>query len=34
MAKLENLLIEHFSFIIFAFAVSWLGLIAYGLLNQ
>jgi hypothetical protein len=34
MAKLENLLVDHFSFIIFAFAASWLALIAYGLLNQ
>jgi len=34
MAKLEKLIIEHFSFIIFSFAFSWLGLVAYGLLNQ
>lgn len=34
MAKLENLLINHFSFIIFAFGFSWLGLVAYGLLSQ
>ena len=34
MAKLEQLIIEKFSGIIFAFAIFWLGLIAYGLLNQ
>jgi len=34
MHKLETLIIEKFTFIIFAFALSWLGLIAYGLLNQ
>lgn len=34
MAKLEKIIIEKFTFIIFAFAMSWLGLVAYGLLNQ
>jgi len=34
MAKLEKIIIEKFSFIIFMFAIFWLGLVAYGLLNQ
>lgn len=34
LAKLEKLIIERFSDIIFAFAIFWIGLVAYGLLNQ
>jgi len=34
MAKLEQLIIENFPSIIFSFAVFWLALISYGLLNQ
>lgn len=34
MAKLENFIIEKFSGFIFAFAISWIVLVVYGLLNQ
>ncbi len=34
MEKLEKLIIENFTLIIFLFALSWLGLIAWGLLSQ
>ncbi len=34
MAKLENLILEKFPSIIFSFALFWLALITYGLLNQ
>lgn len=34
MKKLDEALIEHFPFLILAFSVFWIGLIAYGLLNQ
>jgi len=34
MAKLEKLIIEHFSAIIFTFAIFWLALVGYGLINQ
>ena len=34
MEKLEELIIEKFTGIIFLFALSWLGLVAYGLLSQ
>jgi len=34
MAALDKLLVEKFPLIICAFATFWLGLVAYGLLNQ
>jgi len=34
MASLENLIINNFTLIIFSFALSWIGLVAYGLLMQ
>ena len=34
LAKLENMIVINFSGIVFAFALFWLSLIAYGLLSQ
>lgn len=34
MEKLEELIIDKFGIIILLFSFSWLGLIAYGLINQ
>jgi hypothetical protein len=34
MQKLETFIVEKFPGFIFAFALSWFILIAYGLLNQ
>jgi hypothetical protein len=34
MAALEKIIVEKFSGIIFGFAIFWLSLVAYGLLNQ
>jgi len=34
MEKLEELVIENFTLLIFLFAISWICLIAYGLLMQ
>gem|GEM_PF-1287717 len=34
MAKLEELIIENFTLLIFLFALTWIGLVAYGLLSQ
>lgn len=34
MESLEKLIINNFTFIIFSFALSWIGLVAYGLLMQ
>jgi len=32
MDKLERLIIENFTLIIFLFALSWMGLVTYGLI--
>jgi len=32
MEKLEEIIIENFTAIIFTFAVSWIGLVAFGLI--
>ena len=32
MEKLESLIIEHFTIIIFIFSIMWLGLIAFDLI--
>lgn len=34
MEKLENIIIHNFTLIIFLFALSWIGLVAYGLIMQ
>jgi len=34
MESLEKLIINNFTLIIFTFALSWIGLVAYGLLMQ
>jgi hypothetical protein len=34
MEKLEELIIENFTLLIFLFALSWIGLVAYGLIMQ
>lgn len=34
MEKLEKLIIENFTGIIFSFAAFWFALIAYGLINS
>jgi len=34
LAKLEDMIVVNFSGVVFAFAIFWLGLIAYGLFNQ
>ncbi len=34
MAKLEKYIVENFSGLIFGFAIFWISLVAYGLLNQ
>lgn len=34
MEQLEELIIENFTLIIFLFALSWIGLVVYGLLMQ
>lgn len=34
MESLEKLIINNFTAIIFVFALSWIGLVAYGLLMQ
>lgn len=32
MNKLEQIVIENFTLIIFLFALTWIGLVAYGLI--
>jgi len=32
MDKLEQMVIQNFTLIIFLFALSWIGLVAYGLI--
>lgn len=32
MDKLEQIVIENFTLIIFLFALTWIGLVAYGLI--
>ena len=34
MEKFEDMIVVNFPYIIIAFAVFWISLIAYGLLNQ
>jgi len=34
MESIENFIINNFTLIIFSFALSWIGLVAFGLLMQ
>lgn len=34
MEQLEKLVIENFTLLIFLFALSWIGLVVYGLIMQ
>jgi len=34
MESLEKLVIENFTLLIFLFALSWIGLVAFGLIMQ